>query len=93
MISISEEWELSRSFSVPFQIEQDSSVLNLSFLVAVLITLVFCGAFYFNSLRTAEIGFLNLCMVNKICPNQISLSLRFKIHTWGVCVYVCLQRR
>lgn len=67
-------------------------MLNLSFLVAFLITLVFCGAFYFNSLRTAEIGFVNLCMVNKICPNQIRLS-QFKVHTWGVYVYICLQSR
>ena len=59
----------------------------------MLITPVFCGAFYFNTLRTTEIGFLNLCVVNKICPNQIRLSL-FKIYmggVWGVCVCVYIS--
>lgn len=64
-------------------------VLNLPFLIAVLITPVFCGAFYFSTLRNAEIGFLNLCVINKICPNQITLSL-FKIHM-GYCVCMCIS--
>lgn len=41
----------------------------------MLITPVFCGTFYFNT----EIIFLNLFIVNKMCPNQVSLSL-FKIY-------------
>lgn len=64
-------------------------VLNLPLLIAVLITPVFCGAFYFSTLRNAEIGFLNCCVINKICPNQITLSL-FKIHM-GYSVCMCIS--
>lgn len=42
----------------------------------------------------SEIVFLNLCIVNKICPNQVSLSL-FKIYMWeiykNIYMCVCLQ--
>lgn len=34
----------------------------------------------------SEIVLLNLCIVNKICPNQISLSL-FKIYMWEIYRY------
>lgn len=64
-------------------------VSDLSFLIAVLITPVFCGIF-----QHSEIIFLNLCIVNKMCPNQISLSL-FKIYIWktyaNMYMCICLQ--
>lgn len=51
IISISEEWEIIclPFFFFFFTVEEDSCILNLSFLIAVLITPVFCGTFYFNT--------------------------------------------
>lgn len=39
-----------------------------------------------SALSSAETGFLNLCVVNKISPNQIGLFFFLR------CVFACIQR-